>query len=141
MGTQIACTDMLTLPIGLVVSSFSLQVVYIVIKSITFLYMLCLMKKHTNYEFNAERSRLIWYFVLDLFSYVIIALVYFQERWNNKFGTKLPNDAWRYALLPFRVFYLLNIHQLLTGAAIIYLKGSEDIIQAVSKLGPLYIIS
>lgn len=40
-----------------------------------------------------------------------------------------------------RFIYLMNIHQVLAGYSIIYLKGSQDIVAEMSDIGYLYVVS
>ena len=68
------------------------------------------MKRYTRYEFNVRQHDLWRYFSLDLISYICAVLVYFQERYRNTFGTETKVEAWRIALFPLRLFYMLNLH-------------------------------
>lgn len=52
LSTQISCTNMLDLPVGLSWGQFIVQMCNILIKICLFIYMLYLMKRHTNYEYD-----------------------------------------------------------------------------------------
>ena len=68
---QMLCTDMLDLPLSYTMTNMSLSIITSIIKTITFIYFVYLLKTLYNYEYKECVKPLTLYFILDFFSYFI----------------------------------------------------------------------
>lgn len=129
IGMQIDCTNLIKTPdiygyVNMWQSSFDF-----VLKLVTFLYLQCQMFYFHHFEFKRISKQLLVYFLLDMLSFLLTIFIYFLEQMD-----KVPNRFIMFC-------YITNVHHIILGYAILFLKDSKDCLQELSKLDYLLKIS
>lgn len=129
IGMQIDCTNLISTPpiygyLNLGESCFDFTM-----KLTTFFFLLCQMYYFHHFEYNRISKQLLIYFFLDMLTFMLTIFIYFLEQLDQE-----PNSFIMFC-------YIVNIHHIMLGYAIIYLKDSKDCLQELSKLDYLLKIS
>lgn len=127
---QVSCTNLIQIPEIYGWISLVDSLVNFTFKLLTFLTLIYLMRKYNHFEFRRTSLKMLIYFLVDMLSYGMVIFIYTSQRlsWLDQEPVII-------------VCYLLNLPQIMIGYAILKLKDSKDVIQELSKLDYLIIVS
>lgn len=127
---QIVCTDLVDLPFIYGHLSMWVSCFLLLCKTVIFLELLWLMHRHIRYEFDRLYKNLCLYFVIDWISYFISIYTFTMIR--------LSLHEYQHVVT---FIFITNLHQIGMSCAILYLKDTRDMIQELSKLDNLLVVS
>lgn len=125
-----SCTNLIEVPLTYGRLALYNSLVNFGLKTIIFWTLMALMYRYHRFEFNRTAKRLIFYFVIDIISYGMAIFIFTAE----SMGLFESNRT-------MLSLYLLNAPQIMLAYAILNLKDSKDVMQELSKLDYLLIVS
>lgn len=131
--TQISCTKMTIIPQTYAWVTLSVSICNLTLSFVTFFSLFYMCHKYHKYVYECISRKQFKLFVINFFSYGIAIFIFTVLRLDHIFEQWLM-DAMLFA-------YLLNFPIIIMSYAILYLKNTDDVIQEVSKLDNLLIVS